>query len=198
MIPKYDVIVMDPPWKYGSMQQLNKHVHEHYLTQSMKTMMAWPIQKMCKPTTMLYMWTTGPKMMDAKRLFDAWGFEYKTVAFVWDKERILPGRYSMSQHEYVLVAYNRGQGKTKMPKPINYQQWQLIREKRGAHSAKPETLQDRIELQWGPDVSYCEVFARRFRKGWDCIGNEINGTLEDFLDGKSMPLQAVRSVQTKC
>ena len=125
-------------------------------------------------------------MMEAKRLFEAWGFEYKTVAFVWDKERILPGRYSMSQIEYVLVAYNRGQGKTKMPKPINYQQPQLIREKRGKHSAKPETLQDRIEIQWGPDVSYCEVFARRFRDGWDCIGNEINGTIQDFLAGEDI------------
>ena len=186
MSKKYDIIVMDPPWKYGGMKQLSRHVRKLYLTQSMKTMMAWDIQKMCKPTTMLYMWTTGPKLMDAQKLFDAWGFEYKTVAFVWDKQRVCPGLYSMSQCEYVLVAYNRGQGKHNQPSPQDYTQRQLIREKRSSHSTKPEEIQDRIELQWGPDVSYCEVFARRFRPGWDCIGNEINGTIEDFLAGEDI------------
>lgn len=34
---------------------------------------------------LLFMWTTGPQMANAIELGEAWGFEYKTIAFVWDK-----------------------------------------------------------------------------------------------------------------
>jgi N6-adenosine-specific RNA methylase IME4 len=41
------------------------------------------------------------------------------------------------------------------------------------HSEKPEEVQDRIEqLCDGP---YLELFARRQRPGWTCLGNEIDG-----------------------
>jgi N6-adenosine-specific RNA methylase IME4 len=46
------------------------------------------------------------------------------------------------------------------------------------HSTKPEKLQDMLEKMF-PDFkdkgSLLEVFARRQRKDWVCIGNEING-----------------------
>lgn len=45
------------------------------------------------------------------------------------------------------------------------------------HSAKPEHLQDSLELMFpdSPDntVNKIELFARRVRPGWTCIGNEI-------------------------
>jgi len=41
------------------------------------------------------------------------------------------------------------------------------------HSQKPEFFQDMIESQ--SDKPRIELFARRSRLGWDCIGNEING-----------------------
>lgn len=45
--------------------------------------------------------------------------------------------------------------------------------RRGGHSEKPEPFQDDIErLVNGP---YLELFARRHRPGWTCIGNELDG-----------------------
>ena len=43
------------------------------------------------------------------------------------------------------------------------------------HSSKPETLQDSLELMF-PDSNFFEMFARRQRPGWTCVGNEIDGT----------------------
>ena len=43
----------------------------------------------------------------------------------------------------------------------------------GRHSKKPEEMQDRVErLFEGP---YLEIFARRRRPGWTCLGNELDG-----------------------
>ena len=121
MSKKYDIIVMDPPWKYGGMKQLSRHVRKHYLTQSMKTMMAWDIQKMCKPTTMLYMWTTGPKLMDAQKLFDAWGFEYKTVAlYGTNNEYVLGFTLCLSVNTYLLrITEDKANTINRVPKTIH-------------------------------------------------------------------------------
>lgn len=52
---------------------------------------------------------------------------------------------------------------------------ELITHPIGAHSAKPEVMQDRLEALW-PHVhpsEKLEMFARRVRPGWDCWGNEL-------------------------
>lgn len=48
------------------------------------------------------------------------------------------------------------------------------------HSAKPEHLQDSLEIMF-PGLNYLELFARRNKTGWTCLGNEVcNG--EDIND----------------
>lgn len=48
------------------------------------------------------------------------------------------------------------------------------------HSAKPEHLQDSLEIMF-PNTEKLELFARRLRPGWECLGNEVcNG--EDIYD----------------
>ena len=42
------------------------------------------------------------------------------------------------------------------------------------HSAKPEHLQNALELMF-PEGNKIELFARRQRPDWICLGNEING-----------------------
>jgi len=43
------------------------------------------------------------------------------------------------------------------------------------HSAKPEEVQDKLEQLYGHDVRRLELFARRKRDGWTCLGNELGG-----------------------
>ncbi len=50
------------------------------------------------------------------------------------------------------------------------------------HSAKPEDLQNMLDLMF-PSSKRLELFARRSRPGWVCIGNECINTLgEDIRD----------------
>jgi len=46
------------------------------------------------------------------------------------------------------------------------------------HSAKPEHLQDRLDIMFpDPTLNRLEMFARRERKGWNCIGNELSSSI---------------------
>jgi len=42
------------------------------------------------------------------------------------------------------------------------------------HSKKPEHIQDQLDLMFpDPSLKKIEVFARRLKEGWTCIGNEL-------------------------
>lgn len=48
------------------------------------------------------------------------------------------------------------------------------------HSAKPEILQDRLEKMY-PKANKLEMFARRSRSGWTCIGNECPDSVDEDI-----------------
>lgn len=189
---KYNVIIMDPPWPYTSRRMVQDNgkraagIDDEYQTMSIDDMANLPLQSVCADDCLLFMWTTGPKLEESFKLINAWGFKYSTVAFVWEKKVPNPGFYSMSSCEYVLVA-KKGRAP---PRRNNVNTRQFYQELRTKHSKKPEAIQDMIEAQFDlKGQNKLELFARRFRKGWDCVGNELNGTIQDFLAGKKMKLR---------
>jgi len=188
-VKKYDIILADPPWPYDSRRMVLENgtsvtgIEDEYSVMTMEDMYSLPIQNVVGKNCVLYMWATGPKMKEAFNLIDAWGFKYVTVAFVWDKRIPNPGYYSCSQCEYVLVAK-----KGKCPKRIKTNTRQFYSKARTKHSVKPEGIQDMIDDHW-EDCEKLELFARRYRDGWDCLGLELNGTIQDFLAGKEIQLR---------
>jgi N6-adenosine-specific RNA methylase IME4 len=76
------------------------------------------------------------------------------------------GRTVRNAHEVCLVC-TRG-------KPIVYDHSvsSVIFAPRLAHSEKPEELQDKAEKLAG-SVPKIELFARRYRPGWACVGDEL-------------------------
>ena len=106
-------------------------------------------------------------MANAIKLGTAWGFEYKTVAFVWDKMIHNPGRYTLSQTEFVL-AFKRG----KFPQPRGARNIrQMLQMRRGEHSVKPLQIIDGITKMF-PEQEKIELFARNNYVGWDNWGLE--------------------------
>ncbi len=188
-VKQYDIILADPPWPYNSKRMVMESgktiigVEDEYQTIGMNELCNLPIDKLCAKNCLLYLWATGPKMQEAFRLMNAWNFKYVTMAFVWDKRIPNPGYYSCSQVEYVLVG-KRG----KCPKRIKTNTRQLLSIARTKHSKKPEEVQNRIDDHW-EGCEKLELFARRYRNDWDCVGLELNGTIQDFLAGVSMPLR---------
>ena len=47
---------------------------------------ALPVADIADRDCALFLWATFPQLPEALRLIQAWGFVYKTVAFVWLKQ----------------------------------------------------------------------------------------------------------------
>ena len=182
---KYQVIYADPPWDYGGKMQYDKTVIKgeneefekkiflssaefKYPTVKLKDLKKLDVSSIADDDCILFMWTTGPQMSNSIELGKAWGFEYKTVAFVWDKMVHNPGRYTLSQTEFVL-AFKRG----KFPQPRGARNIrQMVTVHRGAHSVKPVEVIDGITKMF-PEQMKIELFARNNYIGWDNWGLEI-------------------------
>jgi len=46
---------------------------------------ALPVGKIADKNCILFLWGTWPKLKEALKVIEAWGFEYKTNAFLWAK-----------------------------------------------------------------------------------------------------------------
>lgn len=182
---KYEIIYADPPWDYGGKMQYDKSTIKSenvgfkrkiflssaefkYPTLKLKQLMQLDIPSITADDCILFMWTTGPQMANAVKLGEAWGFEYKTVAFVWDKMIHNPGRYTLSQTEFVL-AFKHG----KFPQPRGARNIrQMVEVPRQRHSEKPAVVIDGITKMF-PTQRKIELFARNNYIGWDNWGLEI-------------------------
>ena len=87
------------------------------------------------------------------------------------------GRLFRQTHEICLIGLNN----TKVYKQLaNKSQRSVSFGQNLDHSAKPEHLQDSLEIMF-PNSEKFEMFARRIRSDWTCVGNEVcNG--EDIRD----------------
>ena len=117
--------------------------------------------------TVLFLWTTSPKLREGLQIVDAWGFEYRTC-MVWVKDRIGMGYYARQQHELLLIG---ARGNIPAPPPA-VRPPSVIHAPRTEHSAKPDEAYEVIERMY-PDYPKCELFQRRPRDGWVGWGNQI-------------------------
>ena len=84
-IEKYPIIYADPPWRYSA-KKVQGAVENHYPTMSIEELCALPVAELAAKDSALFMWATFPQLPEALRLIRAWGFTYKSVAFVWLKK----------------------------------------------------------------------------------------------------------------
>ena len=54
-------------------------------------MLDLPINDITNDDSLIYMWTTSTHIEKAIQLGNHWGFDYKVMAFVWDKVRPVTG-----------------------------------------------------------------------------------------------------------
>lgn len=184
---KFDIIYADPPWYYNGKLQFDRTSTSadridlsrkifissagfEYPTLKTSELAKIPVQQIAKDDCLLFMWATNPHLDQAIELGKAWGFEYKTVAFVWDKMNHNPGRYTLSNCELCLV-FKRG----KIPNPRGARNiQQLVRVPRKSHSEKPVEVIEAIAKMF-PGQERIELFARRRTPGWTAWGLELIG-----------------------
>ena len=185
MAQRFSIIYADPPWHYkGQRQHGGKGTPDtggaaaHYSTVTARDLKRLQVVDVCEPDALIFMWATSPHLDQAIDLLKAWGFKWATVAFVWDKMRVNPGFYTMSQCELVLVG-KRG----RIPKPRGARNVrQLVQEVRGRHSQKPDQVRERISAMF-PTQRKLELFARSTADGWSAWGAEVSSDVDLIWPG---------------
>ena len=174
-IQKYQVIYADPPWDYQQCR-LSGSAKKHYPTMRIEELCALPVAEIADRDCALFLWATFPQLPEALRLIQAWGFMYKTVAFVWLKQNRKAltwfyglGFWTRSNAEICLLA-TKGH-----PKRKSAGIHQLVICPVERHSKKPDEVREKIVALMG-DVPRIELFARQQTPGWDVWGNEVENS----------------------
>lgn len=169
---KYNIIYADPPWQYAR-SKVQGAAEKHYHTMSVDDICQLPIAEICCKDCILFMWATFPQLREALQVIKSWGFDYKSVAFVWLKQNKSGigwfyglGFWTRGNAEICLLA-TKGQPKRKSAKVHQF----IISPLRG-HSQKPDEARDKIVELVG-DLPLVELFAREKADGWDTWGNEV-------------------------
>lgn len=177
MEKKYNIIYADPPWKYD-MSKGQGVAENYYRTMSIQEICNLPISEITEKDAVLFLWVTFPQLPEAFKVMKAWGFSYKTAAFVWVKQNKSGkgfffglGYWTRSNAEICLL------GVKGHPKRISNKVFQLIVSPLERHSKKPDEARRRIVELMG-DLPRIELFARQETPGWDIWGNEVTSSPE--------------------
>ena len=182
---RWSILYADPPWQFrtwGDKGQ-DRAPEKHYATMAIEDIMALPVADVAARDAALFLWVYQPMLPEAMRLIEAWGFEPKTVAFVWVKTngndaqgrlfwdqaecRKGLGYWTRAGTEQVWLA-TRGKAFERLDKGVGQTVFASPRE----HSRKPDAIPHLITRLAG-DLPRLEMFGRTERPGWDVFGNEV-------------------------
>jgi N6-adenosine-specific RNA methylase IME4 len=195
-IAKYSALLLDPPWDfrcYSDKGITNRSAATKYKVAPLDQLKQLPIGDYAAKHCVMFMWIIDSHLEQAIDLMKAYGFVYKTVAFVWVKTTnagqpvMSMGHWTRKGVELCLLG-TRGQ-----PHRVGKGVRQVILAPRREHSRKPEEIYEKIEaLVDGP---YAEAFSRQQRAGWDqIVSNE--GRKFNLLSDRLISFGGGRADQT--
>lgn len=161
---KYNVIVMDPPWKFeGEYDADGRRGAGDYPTMTMDEIeiIKLPAEDDC----ILWLWGVDLYLKETLEVIEAWGFERKST-LIWVKDKFGLGRWLRNQHEYCFLCVKG--------KPIIHggSTPSILNAPRLAHSEKPQEFYNLVE-KICPYPKKLDYFARKKRDGWDVFGDEV-------------------------
>lgn len=181
-VEKYDIIYADPPWSYYNDMTVNPNCttikgmrRPPYPVMSINDICSLPVKNISANDSILFIWTTDYHIGRCiGEVIPAWGFEYKTIGFVWLKTNKSGGFVSFmgayakkSGCELCLIATKGNAHRMVVKHNID----SLVIYPRKDHSKKPNIIRDRIVDLCG-ERKRIELFARNTYEGWDCWGND--------------------------
>lgn len=176
---KFGTLYVDPPWRYSKTVGEGA-CEDHYNTMSLDEIAALPVGELAAEKCHLHLWTTNAFLFDCQRLFEVWGFEFKSSLIwiksdsqtnnIWElKPQLGLGNYWRCCHEFLLTGVRGGLTFDDRTLPS----W--VAAKRTVHSRKPEIVRSMIErASPGPRL---ELFARERSRGWAMWGNQVGESL---------------------
>lgn len=192
----FDVIVADPPWKYGDkLPGKTRGAERNYETMTIKDLCRYftvdkPTLNVSESSAVLFLWKVAA-IPEWQYVCDAWGFK-PVSELVWvkttgklfqepgpncvtveDGNALMQARLAFGMgrkvrncHEVCVIA-QRGKPMEPADKSIRSVFFAPVRE----HSRKPDEFYRIVERMY-PQANRLELFSREDRKGWTCEGNE--------------------------
>lgn len=182
---KYEVIYADPPYSYYNDMSVGPDCttvkgmrRPPYNVLSISDICNFPIKNIIADNAILFIWTTDYHLGRCiNEIIPAWGFEYKTIGFVWAKKNnkgkqvSFMGAYTKKSGCELCLVATKGKDAHKMV--VNHKINSFIEFPRKEHSKKPDIIRDSIVSLLG-NRKRIELFARDIFSGWDCWGDEVN------------------------
>ncbi len=185
---KYDILLCDPPWLYGSKgARSGKFGELDYSSMTIGDLCNLDVKSIANKNCALHMWVTGSFIQDAMTVGMAWGFKFIRIDKVWIKQKksgkphAVCGPWGMSDCEFILL-FVRGSMCSKQKGKRN--QYVATPEVyTGKHSEKPTRFRDQINNRYQNGLEKLEMFARYSVDGWDVFGNEAPNSITIPIKG---------------
>jgi N6-adenosine-specific RNA methylase IME4 len=172
------VLTADPPWSFSDrLPGKGRGAAKHYSTMSVEDICNLSLPRIADDAV-LFLWRVSSQVEEAYRVVRAWGFKPKSE-IVWvktakdgDPARLAfgMGRSVRAAHESCVIA-TRGKPVRKSAAVRS-----VFHAPRRTHSEKPGAFFGLVESLY--DGPYVELFARREREGWLCMGGDLGRWLE--------------------
>ena len=201
---KASIISCDPPWDFTDQlkhSSTKRGAKSNYNTMSIEDIKNLDIPSICEKDCILALWCPSSLLSEGLDVMKAWGFSFKQTV-IWvktkknpekqeitnykDLEKILGfgmGRVFRNTHEIVLIGTKGKVGKKILNKSLRT----VFFHPSTKHSQKPEIFQDMLEKLM--DGNKIEIFARRDRENWICLGNECPSTMGEDIKDSLIKLQ---------
>lgn len=168
-------VVADPAWSFDDkLPGPGRGAEKHYEVMSVDDVCNLALPEIAEDAY-LFLWRVASQVPEAYRVAQAWGFVPKTE-LVWVKKTRTGkrwfgmGHHLRAEHETCIVAV-RGR-----PKRSNANTRTVFEAQAWRHSEKPEEFYRIVEaFAPGPRL---DLFSRREREGWTCIGTDLGSRLE--------------------
>jgi N6-adenosine-specific RNA methylase IME4 len=169
----WDLIYADPPWPMEWPISRNRGAATHYRIMAVDDIAGLGVAGIAAPDSVLFLWATAPKLVEALRVVEAWGFAYRTH-LVWDKSAIGMGYWARGRHELLLVAIR---GSPRAPTSSRRPDSVLVYPRSNRHSEKPPQVRRLVSRMVPWATRRVELFARgRPPSGWVFWGDQAEPT----------------------
>ena len=187
---KYQIIYADPPWSYYNDMSVGPDCttvrgmrRPPYPVLSVKDICNFNVRDIVDNNAILFIWTTDYHLGRCiSEVIPSWGFEYKTIGFVWAKKNkqgkqvSFMGAYTKKSGCELCLIATKGKDAHKLVKKHNINSF--IEYPRQEHSKKPSLIRESIEELCGKELNKIELFAREKHEGWDVFGNEVESDIQ--------------------
>lgn len=174
MTPRFNTLVIDPPWPISMAGKFNDPRHSRpsrlpYKTMTLDEIKAMPVRSVANTGAHVYLWATNKTLRSAFDVLDSWGVAFHQVLVMVKPSGMAPSLGYVFGTEFCLLVF-AGRPMQKFTS-IGALNWFQNASRRGQHSVKPTEFYKLVErMSPGP---YANLFAREKHSTWAAWGDEV-------------------------